>query len=152
MSETMLPKLTGADADRLRGWLLAYEASAEAPSDLCVRTFDRLRSTALGEPAALDKLADLLGFMAALAADPRTLCSALLFVADRHGVNVAPLRDDLPASVKRQVDSLLRLQQVQAENVREGTAADSGAGAEGLRRLLLALVSDVRVVLIALAW
>ncbi len=148
----MLPKLTPTDADRLRDWLLAYEASAEAPSDLCVRTFDRLRSTALGEPAALDKLADLLGFMAALAADPRTLCSALLFVADRHGVNVAPLRDDLPASVKRQVDSLLRLQQVQAENVREGTAADSGAGAEGLRRLLLALVSDVRVVLIALAW
>jgi GTP pyrophosphokinase len=156
MTEANLPKLTDgdadADADRLREWLSAYEASAEARSDLCIRVFDRLRTTDLGEPVALGRLADLLAIMAGLAADPRTLCSAILFVADRHGVEVAPLRDELPASVRRQVDSLLRLQQVQAENVLDGQATDPGAGAEGLRRLLLALVSDVRVVLIALGW
>lgn len=152
MSEVTLPSLAGADADQLRDWLHAYEASADAQSDLCVRVFDQLRPTALGEPAALGRLTDLLRIMAALAADPRTLCSALLFVADRHGVDVSSLRQDLPAPVRQQVDSLLRLQQVQAENVRDDETADSGAGAEGLRRLLLALVSDVRVVLIALGW
>ena len=47
-----------------------------------------------------------------------------------------------------QLASLLRLLQVQAENPVPGT----GRSAEGLRRLLLALVKDVRVVLIALAW
>ena len=46
------------------------------------------------------------------------------------------------------VTTLLRLKQVQSENLE----ADSSSSAEGLRRLLLALVKDVRVVLIALAW
>jgi len=94
----------------------------------------------------------LLELMAGLSADLNTLCSAMLFVAERHGESMDSWHGELPDSVVQQLDSLLRLAQVQAENVPADAALASSASAEGLRRLLLALVTDVRVVLIALAW
>jgi GTP pyrophosphokinase len=138
--------------ESIRAWLQDYEASAELAESVCLPVFDRLVTGPLNDPEALAQLGDLLDVMAALSADPRTLCSAMLFVAERHGEAMAPWRDSVPDSVRRQLDSLLRLQQVQAENVRQDGAQQAGASAEGLRRLLLALVSDVRVVLIAMAW
>lgn len=143
-------------ADRLREWLGAYEASARAEPGQCLPVFERLLEGPLDAPGALRRLLALLEIMAGLSADPRTLCSAMVFVAHHFGEPMERWRGALPAGSERQLDSLLRLQQVQAENVGgdgTGGGADSAeASAEGLRRLLLALVSDVRVVLIALAW
>ncbi len=136
--------------DRLRDWFRDYEASARADEALCLPLFERLLDGPLADPRALGQLSELLDVMAGLSADPGTVCCAMLFVAERHGAPMAPWREGLPVAVRERLDSLLRLQQVQAENVEEG--AREGGSAEGLRRLLLALVSDVRVVLIALAW
>ena len=137
----------------LRAWLQDYEASANVRQTVCPPMFDRLLEGPLNASGPLRQLEELLKLMATLAADPHTLCSAMLFVAERHGEAMDRWRDELPATVRHQLDSLLRLQQVQAENVAaDGAAAETTASAEGLRRLLLALVSDVRVVLIALAW
>jgi GTP pyrophosphokinase len=141
-----------ARPESLREWLQAYEASAELEDSVCLPVFDRLLTGPLKSPEALRQLAELLEVMAGLAADPLTLCSAMLFVAERHGEPMTPWREAVPEPVRRQLDSLLRLQQVQAENVGQDGSGQAGASAEGLRRLLLALVSDVRVVLIALAW
>jgi len=140
------------DAAGLGTWLAAYEASAGAGTTLCTDVLERLLDGPLGRADALERLGDLLELMAGLSADPRTLCSAMLFLAERHGESMAAWRERVPTGVSRQLDSLQRIQQVQDENVGEGGDRLAGAGAEGLRRLLLALVSDVRVVLIALAW
>jgi GTP pyrophosphokinase len=138
---------------RLRAWLESYEAAAKVPAPVCPPVFDRLLEGPLNSPGPLRQLTELLTVMAGLSADPHTLCSAMLFVAERHGEPMDRWKGELPAAVRSQLDSLLRLQQVQAENVASGgAAAETTASAEGLRRLLLALVSDVRVVLIALAW
>ncbi len=136
----------------LSAWLTAYARSAQEDEQLVVPVMERLLAGPLGKPVALERLAGLLELMAGLAADLKTLCSAMLFVAERHGESMDRWQGELPDSVRQQLDSLLRLAQVQAENVPADAAGASSASAEGLRRLLLALVTDVRVVLIALAW
>ncbi len=140
----------------LSAWLGRYAQSAQEDEQLVVPLLEQLLQGPLGEAAAEEQLAGLLELMAGLSADLKTMCSAMLFVAERHGEPMDRWHGKLPESVAQQLDSLLRLQQVQAENVPADSAGDSGidsgASAEGLRRLLLALVTDVRVVLIALAW
>ena len=97
---------------------------------------------------AQEQLLELLGVMESLSPDPRTVCSAMLFVGMQNGEQLDPWKPDLPESVWTQLSGLLRLKQMELENIPAGTERS----AEGLRRLLLALVKDVRVVLIALAW
>jgi GTP pyrophosphokinase len=72
----------------------------------------------------------------------------LLFVGAQHKEELEAWKKDLPGEIWSQLEELLRLKQLESENLT--TAAERSA--EGLRRLLLALVNDVRVVLIALAW
>jgi GTP pyrophosphokinase len=149
-------------AAELRRWLIAYHETAGAPAEATVAVLDGLLAGVLDAREPLRELRELLSILAALEADPRTLCSAMLFVAHRHGEPLEPWRERLPPGVAAQLDSLLELRRVQAENLdpsRERSdeavrraGAKVGLGAEGLRRLLLALVSDVRVVLIELAW
>jgi GTP pyrophosphokinase len=132
----------------VRDWLAAYSESAGAGADLCLPVLDELMTGALNAPKPVRELSALLEILAGLSADPHTLCSAMLFVASRHGEDIGAWKERLPAGVLAQLASLTRLLQVQSENLTPGT----GRSAEGLRRLLLALVKDVRVVLIALGW
>ncbi|KAA9133436.1 bifunctional (p)ppGpp synthetase/guanosine-3',5'-bis(diphosphate) 3'-pyrophosphohydrolase [Marinihelvus fidelis] len=133
---------------RVRDWLDRYHREAGMPADDALSLFDGLAGQGLKGAAALEELEPLLHELAGLAADPRTLCSAMLFIAGRHGEDMARWQGQLPEGVQQQLDSLSRLHQVQSETA----VGSTGRSAEGLRRLLLALVVDVRVVLIALAW
>ncbi|MEJ2534662.1 MAG: bifunctional (p)ppGpp synthetase/guanosine-3',5'-bis(diphosphate) 3'-pyrophosphohydrolase [Gammaproteobacteria bacterium] len=142
-----MPESSSQVAD-LRAWLERYYDSAGVDGAPYLELFDGLAAGPLGEPATLEEARQLLEILAGLSADPRTLCSALLFVARHHGEDPERWRTQLPGGVREQLQSLLKLQQVQTENVQ----SEAGRSAEGLRRLLLALVGDVRVVLIALAW
>lgn len=146
-----LPPL-GDSLASVRAWLAAYEAAAGADKPLCPWVFDQLEVECLREPAARLELTDLLAIMAGLAADPHTLCSAMLFLVEGRGDNIQGLEGELPEPVRLQLASLRRLQQVQSEHVVGAAVSEVGASAEGLRRLLLALVGDIRIVLIALGW
>lgn len=136
----------------LRAWLSAYETAANVTQPLCPLVFDRLIDGALRQSHARVQLADLLDILAGLAADPHTLCSAILFWAQAHGDAVKSIEDQVPEPVRLQLGSLRRLQQLQSESVDGAVASELAASAEGLRRLLLALVKDIRIVLIALGW
>lgn len=133
---------------RLRDWLVGYHADAGLEPDDALALYDCLSEDGLAGEAAMTVLEPLLVELAGLSADPRTLCSAMLFVAEQHGEDMARWKDKLPGGVAQQFESLSTLQRVKSES----TPAGAGRSAEGLRRLLLALVADVRVVLIALAW
>ena len=137
-----------ASPDTLQQWLQQYHASAGSEPADSLALLQGLQHGPLRQAVAQTQLQALLEELARLSADPRTVCSALLFVACLHGEDFEHWRGRLPDGVEAQLDSLLRLQQVQAEHGVPGAEAS----AEGLRRLLLALVNDVRVVLIALAW
>lgn len=82
--------------------------------------------------------------LAELHADAVTIATALVFLACRsEGRLPGEWRDALGADVPRLVDGLLR--------VTELRPAGRSGDAEGLRRLLLAVVNDVRLVLVILA-
>ncbi len=138
---------TQTDRVRLQRWLDEYQASVGGSAELCREVLGDLMQGPLARGDGCARLLDLLQTLADLAPDPRTVTCAMLFVAILAGDDLARF-DGLPAPVLEQLQSLLRLHQVKGENVKPG----AGRSAEGLRRLLLALVGDVRVVLIALAW
>ncbi len=133
---------------KLQRWLSAYEVSVGPSAALCPSILERLLNGALDSKEGQQQLLDLLGIMESLSPDPGTVSCAMLFVGRQHGEDLAKWKQDLPAAVWKQLSGLLRLKQVESENLPPGTERS----AEGLRRLLLALVNDVRVVLIALAW
>jgi GTP pyrophosphokinase len=132
----------------LRDWLQAYRASAGASAEVCLELGEGLLESRLNAHKPLAEVLALLKVLTGLSPDARTVCTALLFIAQRHGEDPRAWKERVPPGVMAKLASLLQLQQVQAENIPPGTERS----AEGLRRLLLALVKDVRVVLIALAW
>lgn len=148
-SEANQPSAASArNSTDLDQWLADYSTSAGSAAKSLLPVFDQLRNGPLKGAQAQDALLQLWNILASLSADPRTLCSAMLLVAKQYAGKPLDLLSDLPRGVAQQMSSLDRLLQVQAENPTPG----AGRSAEGLRRLLLALVKDVRVVLIALAW
>jgi GTP pyrophosphokinase len=72
----------------------------------------------------------------------------MLFVATECGENPDSICADISPGVKDQLDQLLYLIELETEHL----PASASHSAEGLRRMLLALIKDVRVVLIAIAW
>ena len=135
------------EAERLRAWMAEYRDSVGAAAEPCVELLDALID-AVPELGARGRLGDLLDILERLSPDPRTVSSALLVAVHGLGHDLGPWLERVPDDVGEQVDELLRLQRVGREQL--GTEAERSA--EGLRRLLLALVRDVRVVLLALAW
>lgn len=133
---------------KLRQWLADYEKSVGTSAAVCSTVLERLLEGALATRQAQLQLLELLGIMQSLSPDPRTVSCALVFVGIQNGEKLESWNADLPAAVRTQLSELLRLKQMESENIPPGTERS----AEGLRRLLLALVKDVRVVLIALAW
>ncbi|MDX1380474.1 MAG: bifunctional (p)ppGpp synthetase/guanosine-3',5'-bis(diphosphate) 3'-pyrophosphohydrolase [Xanthomonadales bacterium] len=133
-------------ADRLTTWMDAYRQRAGDAAEPCARLLDSLTDGPLNAAAQRDLL-KLLRVISDFAPDPRTVSAAMLHVLDEQGADLEPWLDQVPGETRAQVEELLRIKRIRAE-----PGQQTGRDAEGLRRLLLALVKDVRVVLIALAW
>ncbi|HSM68962.1 MAG TPA: HD domain-containing protein, partial [Xanthomonadales bacterium] len=143
--------MTSKQADTtqaLQQWLDGYRHSVGESAQICSAVLDGVLAGALDGPGGQAQLLEILRILEDLSADPRTMCCAMLWVAHQHGEDLAGWRAKLPDGVVKLLDELLRLKQTESENIPPGTERS----AEGLRRLLLALVRDVRVVLVALAW
>jgi GTP pyrophosphokinase len=138
-----------AIADKaLTAWLQAYHESVGSSADECLTLYDSVRQCKLASPDNLSLLQELLDIMSGLSPDPRTVSCAMLFVASEWGEDLKSIRSKVSKVVNDQLDQLLYLIELETEHL----PASTGHSAEGLRRMLLALVNDVRVVLIALAW
>jgi GTP pyrophosphokinase len=126
--------------ERLQGWLASRPAEAPAlPSALLDWAQSRL--AAIGA-AAESEVAQTLHLLDQLNADGETLVAALLY-------GCGP---DTPAEPLAPAVANLLAGQREAEKVWSIYAQRAGrSGAEGLRRLLLAIIRDLRVVLILLA-
>jgi len=140
--------MTAKPQTTLTSWLHAYHDSVGSPADECLQLYDKLQQETLENSENMSLLQDLLEVLSGLSPDPHTVSCAMLFVASKCGVDLGPVRAGLSREVNDQLDQLLYLIKLETENM----PASTGQSAEGLRRMLLALVKDVRVVLIALAW
>jgi len=132
----------------LKTWLQAYHDSVGGAADECLKLYDSLHEGKLANGSNLSLLKELLEVLSALSPDPQTVSCAILFVASEYEEDLDSIRADLSPEVRDQLDQLLYLIELETEHL----PASTGHSAEGLRRMLLALVRDVRVVLIALAW
>ncbi len=132
----------------LTAWLQAYRDSAGNRADECLRLYEVLRQGKMATKENLSLLQDLLAVMSDLSPDPNTVSCAMLFVATECGQDLESIRADISPMVKGQLKQLLYLIELETEHL----PASASHSAEGLRRMLLALVKDVRVVLIAMAW
>jgi len=129
-------------------WARQYQESVGPAAEECSGLVTRLLETGSLKSASIDRLLELLEILEKLSADPVTISCALVHVASFGNEVTAEVLDALPAQVSKQLEELNKLKHYesgQSENATERSA-------EGLRRLLLALVNDVRVVLIDLAW
>jgi GTP pyrophosphokinase len=132
----------------LEDWVHGYRVSVGDAADLCRDLLQALFGQGYLKPALRDKLLELLKILASLSADPITIGCAMLHVAQQAGKDVAELTVELPDELKQQLEELNKLKFYESDQDLSSTERS----AEGLRRLLLALVKDVRVVLIDLAW
>ena len=134
--------------DELQRWMDAYRASVGPSSEMCVELLRELYAAEALDGTATDRATELLDTLDALSADPVTICCALMHVALQGGADLSSIEEGLSAPVKRQLADLEKLKHYESGQALTGTERS----AEGLRRLLLALVKDVRVVLIDLSW
>ncbi|MGB7452918.1 MAG: bifunctional (p)ppGpp synthetase/guanosine-3',5'-bis(diphosphate) 3'-pyrophosphohydrolase [Lysobacterales bacterium] len=132
----------------LTAWLQAYRDAAGNRADECLRLYEVLRQGEMATKENLSLLQDLLAVMSDLSPDPNTVSCAMLFVATECGQDPESIHADISPMVKGQLKQLLYLIELETEHL----PASASHSAEGLRRMLLALVKDVRVVLIAMAW
>ena len=132
----------------LEQWLGAYCDSVGPGSDICLTLLQDLYAAGALRGEATDQLMELLETLDALSADPITICCAMTYVAGLDEVDISVIADKLPVEVQRQLDDLQKLKHYESGQ----SLTTTERSAEGLRRLLLALVKDVRVVLIDLSW
>ena len=131
----------------LRGWLRQYFSSPGAPAWGAPLREIPLPDSGIQTPFETELL-DTLELLEQLRADAETFAACVLHTLQQAGVAV-PL--DAVAHSAPRVRDLMDGQQA-AEKVWSLYAARTGAGhAEGLRRLLLAIIRDLRVVFILLA-
>jgi GTP pyrophosphokinase len=136
------------DRGELERWMTRYGDTAGAMSGVCSDLLAKLfEQELLGRPA-IDQMVELLQILEALSADPITISCAIVHVAEQHNGDISDIVAELPREVRRQLDELRKLKHFESGSPTGATERS----AEGLRRLLLALVKDVRVVLVDLAW
>jgi GTP pyrophosphokinase len=140
--------MTSNNDKALLTWLQAYHDSVGSPADECLQLYDKLCQGKLAAKENLSLLRDLLEVMSGLLPDPHAVSCAMLLVAAECGEDLASIRSGLSREVGEQLDQLQHLIALESEHA----PASTSQSAEGLRRMLLALVKDVRVVLIALSW
>ncbi len=123
-----------------QAWLLAREAHA-----------GQLRSS--GEPY-LTHLAEVARILETMNLDPDTVAASLLYGAVDQGIlDLAAVRESLGEPVAALVDDAIRMSAIREYrrlDAHAEHASDQGR-VEGLRKLLLAMARDLRVVLITLA-
>jgi len=132
----------------LQQWTERYRQSAGPAASHCADLLQALIAGKLLTGESSERLLELLTILEQLSADPITVSCAMLHAAGEYKQIPAELVGAQPAEVRRQLEELDKLKHYEAGQPLSGTERS----AEGLRRLLLALVKDVRVVLIDLAW
>ncbi len=141
--------LTAIDpAQTLDEWLQSYRGSVGPAAESCVELAQRLQQPGTLTRNGRERLLELLTILQTLLPDPTTVSCAMILAAEQSGSGLTKLPSGIAPATARQVEELHKLRNFAAgQNL--GVTERS---AEGLRRLLLALVKDVRVVLIDLAW
>jgi GTP pyrophosphokinase len=134
--------------DQLIQWSTRYAESAGTAAVDCAELVLRLLETHSLKESGIDRLLELLEILEGLSADPVTISCALVHVAGLDNEIDPAVLDALPEPVQTQLQELNKLKHYESGQSDNGTERS----AEGLRRLLLALVKDVRVVLIDLSW
>ena len=135
----------------LRGWLDQYFSSPGAPAwGAALREIPALSASGTRRPFETELL-ETLELLEQLRADAETFAACVLHTLQQAGIaEVATLLETVARAAPR-VRDLTEGQQA-AEKVWSLYAARTGAGhAEGLRRLLLAIIRDLRVVFVLLA-
>lgn len=125
--------------EQLHHWLQSYQTEFEQSVEVAEQALLLLVGSEL---ETHERVLERLQLMSLLSADETTLCCAVLspLLADEK-VDFS----DFPAAVQQQLQQLQTLLAYEA-----AVDADTAKRAESLRRLLLALAHDVRVVLVAL--
>jgi len=132
----------------------AYRESVGPAAEDCVVLLQSLLGEKLLTPSSSDKLVELLEILEGLSADPITVSCAMLHVAAearvaREGAgHFDEIVESRPGKVQKQFAELKKLKLYESDQ----SLSSTERSAEGLRRLLVALVKDVRVVMIDLAW
>jgi len=140
-----LPRLK---ATSVAQWLEGYQALVGAAAASCLEVYRQLPQHGWQQSQGDGLMLELLTVLQALSPDPDTVCCAMILAARSAGLNTDSIVAGLPKSVAGQLQQLEKLKLYEANQ----QSSTSSKNAEGLRRLLLALVQDVRVVLIDLAW
>ena len=136
------------DGETLREWLIAYQHHGDKEnSGLPELALEALQDDVIGQDrVVLDQILHALNALSRLSPDSETVAATLLLPLVLHHDQLSG-RTELPPSLLSLLEQLRTL-----THFGKTYLPDDHARAEGLRRLLLALVADVRVVLIALAW
>ncbi len=155
-------KLTGTDSELVtvsdvNAWLSSLGVrSGEAGEELIRRAYEFARHAhgeqrrASGEPYIQHTLA-VADILAGLNLDPETVAAAILHdVVEDTAVGVADVERAFGAAVARLVDGVTKMHIIDLQGEREDQGQEH-VQAESLRKLLLAMAEDVRVVLIKLA-
>jgi len=151
-----LTLVTAPDGARGAAWLATLAGDyAPAEIDALTRALDwtnlRLQdATAKGGEQAFDHALNVATILRELKLDAECLVTCLLVpVASGHDALVE-IRDRFGARVAELADGVARMAMIESLNG-DGARADGPAQLEGLRKMLLAMAQDVRVVLIKLA-
>jgi len=155
------PLTTTDDAPRTSGvedWLAAVAANRPEPEREILRRAVALASRAhagqrraSGEPYVQHSLA-VAGILADLGLDYETLAAAILHdVVEDGGIALDDLKNEFGASIAGLVDGVTRMKVIQEFQSEPAGSRHEHAQAESLRKMLLAMAEDVRVVFIKLA-
>jgi GTP pyrophosphokinase len=129
-------------------WMEQYRASVGPSADECAHLLSSLLKDALRGGSAQGRTLELLNILESLSPDPITVSCALIHATEQCVGESPDVLASVGEAVQRQLDELRKLKHFESDH----TLSATERSAEGLRRLLLALVEDVRVVLIDLAW
>jgi len=135
-------------SEELLQWVDDYRGSVGPGADSCVELIQGILDEKAIKAPAIDRLLELLEILEGLSADPVTISCATVHVAGLENQVNPAIVEKLPRQVHRQLEELTKLKHYESGQSENGTERS----AEGLRRLLLALVKDVRVVLVDLSW
>lgn len=151
-------EITAQDAVEFEGWLKVIESGrSKTDMDLirraCVlaQLAHQGQTRASGEPYFQHSLA-VANILADLRLDAETLAAAVLHdVLEDTPVTLEELEAEFGGTIAKLVDGVTKMGQIQEYRGQERKTKKERAQAESLRKMLIAMVDDVRVVLIKLA-
>jgi len=136
----LMPKSSPSSA--ITDWLDDYRSASQTGSSDIEFAVERLRNDG-PDRETLELIFQALVGLNQLSPDPDTVAATLLIPSAQQDADL----DGLSPSVQSLLGQLTKI-----THFGQTYLPNDGSRAEGLRRLLLALIADMRVVLIALAW